>query len=34
MREYLAKRFAEYGTAGSFSGSEIAQIIAQAKGPV
>jgi len=34
MREYLAKRFSEYGAAGSFSGIEIAKIIAQAKGPV
>jgi hypothetical protein len=34
MREYLAKRFAEYGAAGSFSGAEVAGYIMQAKGPV
>jgi len=33
MREYLAQRFAEYGTSGSFTGAEIAATIRTCKGP-
>ncbi len=33
MREYLAKRFADYGS-GYFNGTEIAKTIMRAKGPV
>lgn len=33
MRQYLAERFRSYGTQGAFTGSEIAGIIMQAKGP-
>ena len=33
MRQYLVQRFSQYGTAGSFSGQEIAATIAQCKGP-
>ena len=33
MRDYLAKQFSQYGTAGNFSGAEISQIIAGCKGP-
>jgi hypothetical protein len=33
MREYLAVRFADYGTAGSFTGIEVARIISGSLGP-
>lgn len=33
MRHYLAQNFQQYGTAGSFTGAEIAAIIARVKDP-
>lgn len=33
MREYLAVNFRQYGTAGSFTGLEIAQTIMSVRGP-
>ena len=33
MREYLARNFRQYGSAGSFTGYEIADTILRAKGP-
>lgn len=33
MRDYLAGKFREYGTAGSFTGIEVAHYIAQSHGP-
>jgi len=33
MREYLAQQFSSYGTQGSFSGIEIARVIAHCRGP-
>src|SRR5262245_13535107 len=33
MRDYLMKNFGQYGTQGSFSGIEIAEIIRRCKGP-
>lgn len=33
MREYLATNFRQYGSAGSFTGYEIADTIMRAKGP-
>lgn len=33
MRKFLAQRFAQYGSQGSFSGIEIARIIMAAKVP-
>jgi hypothetical protein len=34
MRDYLATRWSAYGTAGSFTGAEIAQVIRESRGPV
>jgi hypothetical protein len=33
MRDYLAGRFREYGTQGSFTGNEVAHFISQSHGP-
>lgn len=33
MREYLAAKFREYGTQGSFTGIEVAHYITQSQGP-
>lgn len=33
MREYLAQNFRKYGSAGAFTGYEIAETIMRAKGP-